>query len=119
MSSDLVSFLKELIRRRGLLPGELADGLDVSHASVSRWLSGKQKPSFDSCFKLAIYADVPLERVLSVAGHLLAQAKKELTEWPDFREYAKIKYPSELDDDLITLIEDLIQRRRARNVSKD
>jgi len=36
-------------------------------------------------------------------------------ELPDFREYLNRKYPQELDDDLVTLIEDLIERRRGRN----
>jgi len=35
-------------------------------------------------------------------------------EWPEFREYAHHKYPAELDEDLITMIEDLIERRRGR-----
>ena len=36
--------------------------------------------------------------------------------WPEFREYAHQKYPDELDEDLITMIEDLIEWRRARKV---
>ena len=32
-----------------------------------------------------------------------------LRKWPEFREYALQKYP-ELDEDLITMIEDLIER---------
>ena len=36
------------------------------------------------------------------------------TEWPEFREYAHRKYRDELDEDLITMIEDLIERRRRR-----
>jgi hypothetical protein len=35
-------------------------------------------------------------------------------EWPEFREYARKMYPDELDDDLITMIEDLIERRRQK-----
>ena len=31
---------------------------------------------------------------------------------PEFREYALQKYPKELNEDLITMIEDLIERRR-------
>jgi len=33
---------------------------------------------------------------------------------PEFREYAQQKYPVELDEDMIAMIEDLIQRRRMR-----
>jgi hypothetical protein len=33
---------------------------------------------------------------------------------PELREYARRMYPNELDDDLIIMIEDLIERRRVR-----
>lgn len=33
-------------------------------------------------------------------------------ELPEFREYAQRKYPAELDDDVITMVEDVIQMRR-------
>ncbi len=43
------------------------------------------------------------------------QPVKSSNKWPEFREYALQKYPNELDEDLITMIEDLIERRRASN----
>ena len=118
MNERLIAFLEQLMRRRRRLPGQLASDLGVSHSAVSRWLSGKDRPSFESCLKLAAYAGVPLERVLSIVGHLLPLPGRGPVEWPDFREYAKGKYPRELDEDLITLIEDLIERRRGRNASR-
>ncbi len=57
---------------------------------------------------------MPLEKVLSIVGHLPRMAEAEPHEWPEFREYAQLKYPEELDEDLITMIEDLIERRRGR-----
>lgn len=39
--------------------------------------------------------------------------------WPEFREYSSKKYGSELDDDLITMIEGLIERRRDRRYGRD
>jgi len=57
---------------------------------------------------------VPLEKVLSIVGHLPRIAEVKHLDWPEFREYARQKYPSELDEDLITMIEDLIERRRGR-----
>ena len=110
----IVSFLKELMRRRKHLPSQLASDLGVSHATVSRWLSSKDTPNTKSCRRLAEYSGVPLEKVLSVAGHLPRIAEKVPAEWPEFREYARQKYASELDEDLITMIEDLIERRRSR-----
>jgi transcriptional regulator with XRE-family HTH domain len=110
----MVSFLAELMRRRKLLPSHLAINLGISHSTVGRWLSGEDTPGIASCQKLAEYSGVPLEQVLYVAGHLLEAKTTKSAEWPEFREYATTKYPNELDEDLITMIEDLIERRRCR-----
>jgi transcriptional regulator with XRE-family HTH domain len=111
---SLVSFLTEVMRRRKCLPSQLAAELDISHATVSRWLSGADIPNPRSCQRIAEYSGVPVEKVLSIVGHLHRVAEKAPTEWPEFREYARLKYPAELDEDLITMIEDLIERRRAK-----
>jgi len=110
----IVSFLKEVMRRRKRLPSQLASDLGISHATVSRWLSGADIPSTKSCRKLAEYSGVPLEKILSVVGHMPGVAEVAPPEWPEFREYARKMYPNELDDDLITMIEDLIERRRQK-----
>jgi transcriptional regulator with XRE-family HTH domain len=115
--TPLVSFLKELMRRRRLLPSQLAAELGISHATVSRWLSGRDIPSVRSCQKLAKYSGVPLTTVLAAAGYLPVVAETKSAEWPEFRDYAKHKYPEALDEDLITMIEDLIERRRSRGYS--
>ena len=112
--APIVSFLNEVMRRRKRLPSQLAADLGISHATVSRWLSGAYIPSTKSCRKLSEHSGVPLEKVLSIVGHLPIVAKTVSPEWPEFREYARRMYPNELDEDLITMIEDLIERRRAR-----
>jgi len=112
--APVVSFLMEVMRRRKRLPSQLAADLGISHATVSRWLSGEDIPNTRSCQKLAEYTGVPLETVLSIVGHLPRIAEKGPPEWPEFREYARRKYPTELDEDLIMMIEDLIERRRER-----
>jgi len=111
----IASFLKKLMRRRKPLPSQLAADLGISHVTVSRWLSGADVPSIKSCRRLAEYSGVPLEKVLSIVGHLPRVAEVGHSEWPDFREYALQKYPNELDEDIITMIEILIERRRAKN----
>ena len=88
--------------------------MGVSHATVSRWLSGTDVPNTRSCQRLAEYSGVPLEKILSITGHLPRIVEMGPPEWPEFREYARRKYPTELDEDLITMIEDLIERRRER-----
>ncbi len=112
--APIVSFLKEVIRRRKRLPSQMAADLGTSHATVSRWLSGEDIPNTRSCQKLAAYSGTPLEQVLSIAGHLPRMVETEPVNWPEFREYAQHKYANELDEDLITMIEDLIERRRQK-----
>ena len=102
------------MRRRKQLPSQLAADLGISHATVSRWLSGADIPSTHSCHRLAEYSGLPVEKVLAIMGHLPRVSEKPPAEWPEFREYARHKYPEELDEDLITMIEDLIERRRAK-----
>ena len=116
--APLVSFLLEVMRRRKRLPSQLAADLGISHATVSRWLSGADIPNTRSCRKLAEYSGVPLEKILSVAGHLPRVAEAGPPDWPEFREYARHKYPNELDEDLITMIEDLIERKRGKRYDR-
>ena len=108
-------FLEDLMNRRRLLPSHLASALDVSHATVSRWLSGQDKPSIISCQRLAEYSGIQINKVLSSAGYLPDMKGTAPVEWPEFREYARVKYGNELDEDLITMIEDLIQRKREKS----
>jgi len=112
--APVVSFLKEVMRRRKRLPSQLAADMGISHATVSRWISGADVPNTRSCQRLAEYSGVPVEKILSIVGHLPRVSEKPRVEWPEFREYARHKYPVELDEDLITMIEDLIERRRAK-----
>jgi len=111
---SFVLFLKEVMRRRKRKASQLAADIGVSHATVSRWLSGYDIPNTVSCRRLAEYSGVPVENVLSVVGHIPKVAENKFADWPEFREYALQKYPNELDEDLITMIEDLIERRREK-----
>jgi transcriptional regulator with XRE-family HTH domain len=115
VSAELITYLQKLMRLRGQLPSQFAADLGVSHTSVSRWLSGKDRPSFASCVKLANHAGVPLQRVLQIVGYLTPLEETTASELPDFRDYVKRKYPQELDDDLVTLVEELIERRSGRD----
>jgi len=77
------TFLEELMSRKKRLPSQLAADLGVSHATVSRWLSGEDIPSTKSCQRLAEYSGVALERILSIVGHLPRRAGDEPFRWPE------------------------------------
>jgi hypothetical protein len=47
-----------------------------------------------------------------VIVHFSALKNRQMAELPDFRDYARQKYPDVFDDDLIIMIEDLIERGR-------
>ena len=75
------TFLKELMRHRRRLPSQLAADLGISHATVGRWLYGKDNPSTKSCRLLAEYSGIPLEKILTIAGHLPITGDMETLEW--------------------------------------
>lgn len=116
--TPLVTLLNEIMRRRRLLPSQLAAAIGISHATMSRWLHGLDIPSTKSCRRLAEYSGTALSKVLASSGHVPMVAESTPTTWPEFREYASKKYGSELDDDLITMIEGLIERRRDRKYGR-
>ena len=110
--TTLAAFLTDVMRRKSRGPSQMARDIAVSHPTVGRWLSGDDVPSSASCRKLADYGGVPLEKVLALAGHLPLLRQTAPADWPEFREYARRKYP-QLDEDFITMIEVYLERRRA------
>jgi len=111
--TKFISFLHELMRKHNKLPSQLAADLGVSHVTMIRWLNGRDKPNPKSCARLAKYSGVSPESVFALLDYL-PEITRPSSEWPEFREYASLKYPNELDEDMITMIEDLIERRRTK-----
>jgi len=111
---SLQDYLDDLQRHRGISLRRLARESGVSASTLSRWREGKQVPSPKSCKLIAEYLSVPVEHVLAMAGHLRPLHKEDPQSLPEFAEYARQKYPDDLDDDMIAMIEDLIHRRRRR-----
>lgn len=105
--------LYEVMQLKGRLPSQLAADIGVSHATMSRWLAGRDVPSPRSCRRLADYSGICIQKVLFVAGHMPRVAREAAPEWPEFREYARLKYPDELDEGTVGMIEGLIEQRRA------
>ncbi len=111
---QLARFLHDALRQRNMSLRRFSQEVGISPSTLSRWLSGKQAPSPESCRKMAEALSLPPEQVLAWAGHLIPMRKADANNLPEFREYAQRKYPAELDEDMIVMIEDLIQRRRMR-----
>lgn len=116
--TSFAAYLYGIVQRKKIIPNKLAKDLGISHSTVSRWLSGRDFPSIASCKKLASYLDTSLEKILGIAGYTDEISSSRNEHWPEFREYARAKYPNELDDDIITMVEDLIERRRASRRKK-
>ncbi len=112
--ANMADLLKDIQRQRGLSLRGLARESGISASTLSRWCDGKQTPSPQSCRMLADYLSLSAEHVLALAGHLRPLHRVTAEAWPEFREYAKSKYPEDLDEDTIAMIEDLIHRRRRR-----
>ena len=108
----LAPFLKGLVEEKGISAKKLSVCSGVSAATVSRWLAGKDIPSPKACQRLSDCLGIPLMQLLLLADHLPYLPDKRPAAWPEFREYAKLKYPQELDDDSIAMIERLIEVRR-------
>jgi transcriptional regulator with XRE-family HTH domain len=114
-NTPFVTFLTEIMSQYRCSLSQLAADLDIHYSTAHRWLHNRTLPNMDSCKRLADYANLSLQTVLSRIGYTPAYAESVSNSWPEFREYATKKYPDELDDDLITSIENLIAVRRDRN----
>ena len=112
--ATIVDFIKDITAQRGLSLRGLARETGINASTLSRWREGKQVPSPESCKILADYLSVSTEHILALAGHLRPLHKEDKESLPEFREYATRRYPDELDEDIIVMIEDLIRRRRRR-----
>jgi transcriptional regulator with XRE-family HTH domain len=113
-STPLVTFLTEIMDQKRCSPSQLATDLGVPYSTVHRWLHNKTLPTISSCRRLAEYTCLSLRTVFSRIDYIPPFLHSHPNSWPEFREYTSKKYPDELDDDLITLIEDLIAVRRDR-----
>lgn len=100
--------IQTLLKQRNTSLRRLAAEVGISPSTLSRWASGKQTPSTQCCRKLAVSLSLPVEEVLTWAGHLTPQRNDVSTGSTDYRTYAQLKYPAELQEDMIAMIEDLI-----------
>ena len=71
------TFLKELRREKELTQGELAEKLNVSNRSVSRWETGNTLPDISILIELAEYYEVDIKEILD--GERKSENMKEET----------------------------------------
>jgi len=86
----------------------LARVMGISRSQIYRVKKGER--SINQKFIIGATKAFP-EYKLDDLFYVAPEGVKISNKWPEFREYALQKYP-ELDEDLITMIEDLIERRR-------
>ena len=58
------SFLKELRLEKGLTQGQLAEQLNVSNRSISRWETGSTLPDLSLLIELAEFYDVEIKEII-------------------------------------------------------
>ena len=63
---DLGEKIRYLRKDAGIGQNQLAELLEVSNASISYWETGKQIPSSEAIFKLAVFFNVPADYLLSI-----------------------------------------------------
>lgn len=63
-------WLQQQMDSRGWNASELARQIDVVPSLISRWMSGRQKPSIESLAAIADVFGFPREMVYREAGHL-------------------------------------------------
>lgn len=60
--------LKYLRNEKGIGQNALAEQLQLSNASISYWETGKQTPSAEALFKIAIYFNVSADYLLGITN---------------------------------------------------
>lgn len=73
--------LRELIDSRGLLMTQLAEAINSTPATISRYVAGLRKPELDKVILLANYFDVSVDWILGLEDtgpSKLPESQKEL-----------------------------------------
>ena len=90
--TEFTKWLESIIQERHSYPSNFAKDLGISHATVSRWLHGKDIPKTKTCRRIAELTGYPISVVMAKAGHL-PPTETDPENWPPFREYMAGKYP--------------------------
>ena len=61
--------LKQLRKDAGIGQNQLAEQLQLSNASISYWETGKQSPTAEAVFRLAVFFGVSADYLLGLADY--------------------------------------------------
>jgi len=88
------SFLKELRKEKGLTQEQLAEELNVSNRSVSRWETGNNMPDLSMLIALAEYYDVDVREIIDgerKSESMNEEMKDTLQKVADYNENLNVK----------------------------
>jgi transcriptional regulator with XRE-family HTH domain len=88
------SFLKELRKEKGLTQEQLAEQLNVSNRSVSRWETGNNMPDLSMLIALAEYYDVDVREIIDgerKSESMNEEMKDTLQKVADYNENLNVK----------------------------
>lgn len=69
MHNELIEIINKELNRRNISMREAAEQIQIDPSTLSRLLSGKTRPCLDTCGKIADWLQLPVERVLALAGY--------------------------------------------------
>ncbi len=115
--TPIMTWLKKVLKERQILAFYLAKVLGVSHATVSRWLSGKDIPTPRHCERLAKLTGEHVLSILILAGHLTKTPALTMA-YPPFRAYMA-KVHKGFMPDLVDVMALAIDKWRVGNHAKN
>lgn len=90
-----ISRLRGLIEEKDITQKELANAIDVTEVTISRYLSGDRSPRIDIVNRLANYFNVSTDYLLNrdvetIAAHQEEYTEEELKEIEEFKNFDEI-----------------------------
>lgn len=101
----LAERLKESRINKGFTQGDVADHLQISRQSISKWENGNSYPDLDNLVKLSNYYEISIDELLKENQDLKNRIEEnELKIEDSYRKLDFIRGTSEKDEGLILLI---------------
>ena len=69
-ATEMAKRIRALRKEKNVDQNTMARDIDISNASVSYWETGKQIPSAEAVFKMAIYFNVSADYILGITEEI-------------------------------------------------